>query len=694
MNINLKNIELRSHLDLYNELEKLVKFKDYHAVVKDEENFYIGGLTIRDIKKASVSQEDIQKLHTGLKERDISYAIQESDVNKGYMPLILNDHTRSFFRKELKGIINSDNLIWRIFCIPFEFIDNHVRLKNAELLINESDEYDHATYELTYNDIDDKLKNIISLGSNSNELHNEDEAYNNEYGEILQDDFFDDETETQIDTEKSNQEENITDEVEEDKENNTKQENSEMLEHEGNQLTDKTQHKEDDLKKDLEFISENHDTSIPPEIESFLDDLYLGRFSEYESLDEADTTHILMQKEIKNANDTISVREQNIKRKAKELFFRYMEQSVKKINEVIDIENGNEVVKNKYFESEEKKANLDIELEENIGIHKRELEEAFWGKHFTSYKEKTLAGLESQFEKEEYYNLVSEPLERFINSESNRMYEHKDRIEMEVYKWREDVKKSALESDRDNAVLEVEEYINKAIKNCQKEIGNLEKTMNNLNEKFIKHEYSKKAEENLRNSLSDELKTDEEAKRYKKRLEQAEKEKEKLTQDLEELEDKYINDFESIKQERENIEKDIEENHQKIISSKEEELNTLKHQATKLEEENKAKKQQLENTGKKAKKKVIGTSIGAAALVIILGGTSIGSHNNNKEIQDKLDSQNKIVEKKDDEMTKKESEIKKLKEDQEKQKQLIDRQKKELDKKKEDKKKDKKKDKK
>lgn len=692
MDINLKNVDLRNHSDLYNELEKLVKFKDYHAVVKDEENFYVGGLTIRDVKKASVSQEDIQKLHTGLKERDISYAITESEISKGYIPLILNDHTRSFFRKDLKGIINSDNLIWRIFYIPFEFIDNKVRLKSAELLIDESDEYTHATYELTYDEIDDKLKKIISIDSNGNELPDEDEVYNEEYGKILQDDFFDDETEneTQIENKKSNQEENIVDEVEEVDAYSNEEENNETSEHEENQLTDKS----DDVKTDLELISENHDTRVPPEIESFLDDLYLGRFNEYESLDEADATHIIMQKEIKNANDTISVREQNIKRKAKELFFRYMEQSVRKINEVIDIESGNEVVTNKYSESKEKKANLDIELEENIGIHKRELEEAFWGKHFESYKEKTLAGLESQFEKEEYYNLVSEPLDRFIDSESNRMYENKDRIEMELSKWRKDIKKSALEADRDNAVLEVEEYIDKATKNCQKEIADLEKKMNNLNDKFIKHEYSKRAEENLRSSLSNELKTDEEAKRYKKRLEQVEKEKENLTQDLEELEDKYINDFESIKKEREHIEKDIEENHKKVISSKEDELNALKQQTTKLEEENEAKKQQLESTGKKAKKKVIGTSIGAAALVIILGGTSIGSHNNNKEIQEKLDSQNKIVEKNDDEMSKKESEIKKMKEDQEKQKQVIDRQKKELDKKKEDEKKDKKKDKK
>lgn len=693
MNFNLKNIELRNHSDLYNELEKLVKFEDFHAVVKDEENFYVGGLTIRDIKKASVSQEDIQKLHTGLKEREISYAIKESDVSKGFIPLILNDHTRSYFRKNLKGIINSDNLIWKIYYIPFESVDNNVYLKNAELLIDSSDEYDHKTYELTYDEIKDNLKEIIRLDSKGNELPDEDKVDNDAYKGILNDDFFDAEPESQKETKKNNQEEDYTDEVEEIGTYSAEDENRETLENEVNQVTDNNEDAEDDIKESLDTISEKNDTNIPPEIESFLDDLYLGRFSEYDSLDEADTTHILMQKEIKNANDTISVREQNIKRKAKELFFRYMEQSVKKINEVIDIENGNEVVTNKYIESKEEKANLDIELEENIGIHKRELEEAFWGKHFTAYKEKTLAGLEMQFEKDEYYNLVSEPLDRFIDSESNRMYDRKDRIEMEASQWREDIKKTALESDRDNAVLEVEEYINKAIKNCQKEISDLEKKMNSLNDKFIKHEYSKKAEENLRKSLSDELKTDEEAKRYQKQLEQAEKQKEKLTQDIEKLEDKYIQDFENIKQERENIEKNIEDNHKKIISSKEEELNTLKNQATKLEEENEAKKQQLEATGKKAKKKVVGTSIGAAALILVLGGTSIGSHNSNKETQEKLDDQNKIVEKKETDMNKKDSEIKKMKEDQDKQKKIIDQQKKELDKKK-DKKEDKKKDKK
>lgn len=689
MDINLKNIDLRNQSDLYNELEKLIKFKDYHAVVKDDEKFYLGGLTIRDIKKASVSQEDIQKLHTGLKERNVSYAIKESDINKGYIPLILNDHTRSFFRKNLKGIMNSDNLVWRMFYIPFEFVNDSVILKNAELLIDSSDEYNHTPYELTFEEIENKLKEIISLDDKGHELPDNDVVYSEEYKGILQDDFFDIENEPQNEEETNEQVENVTEELEESDTYSNKGEDNETIEHESNQPTDEIQDTEDNIKEDLDLIHENSDTSIPPEIESFLDDLYLGRFSEYDSLNEEnDTTHILMQKEVKNANDTISVREKNIKRKAKELYFRYMEQSVKKINEVIDIENGNEVIKNKYSESKEQKANLDTELEEKIGIHKRELEEAFWGKHFDSYKEKTLAGLELQFEKEEYYNLVSEPLERFIDAESNRMYERKNIIDMETSKWREEIKKSALESDRDNAVLEVEEYINKAYKNCQKEISDLDKKMNSLNDKFMKHEYSKRAEENLRNSLSDELKTDEEAKRYKKRLEAAEKEKEKLTQDLEELEDKYINDFESIKQEREHIEKDIEENHKRIIASKDEELNTLKHKATKLEEENKSKEHLLETTGKKAKKKIVGTSVAAAALVLIFGGTSIGSHNNNKEIQEKLDNQNKIVEKKDSEMTKKDSEIKKMKEDQEKQKKVIEEQKKELDKKKDDKKKD------
>lgn len=696
MDINLKNIDTRNSSDLYRELEKLVKFKDYHAVVKDEENFYVGGLTIKDIKKASVSQEDIQKLHTGLKDRNISYAIKDSDVNSSYIPLILNDHTRSFLRKNLKGLLSTENLNWRIFYIPYEIIDNNVYLKNAEILVDDSDEYGDTPYALSYEGIEIKLKEIIRLDSKGDELVLNDEVDNDEYKEILGSVSFDNDSNTEDDTD-------IKNEIVQDDENSSVSlDSEEKTENTSEHNIDESLLSENNISDEVVDESDEHishsiidkeDTKIPPEIESFLGDIYLGRFNEYESLDDADTTHILMQKEIKNANDTIAVREQNIKRKAKELFFRYMEQSVKKINEVIDIENGDDLIKNKYLESIDEKRKLDQLLEENINFHKNELEEAFWGKHFETYKEKTMAGLKLQFEKEEYYNLVSEPLENFISSESHRIDNQKDRIEYENQKWIESIKNSALESDRDNAVIEVEEYINKAIKNCQKEISDLEKKMQDYNERFLKHEYAKRAEENLRNTVGSDLYTDEEAKRYKKRFEQSQEEKIEISQKLEELEDKYISDFENMKKERESIKNDIEENHKKVLSEKENELNELRNKTSKLEDENESNKKLLSNSSKKAKRKIIGTSIAAFILVAGFGGTTLSSHNNNKEIQEKIESQNKIIKSKNEEVNKRESEIKKMQENVDKQNKVIAQQKKDLDKKK-DKKEDKKKDKK
>lgn len=681
MDINLKNIDTRNPVDLYKELEKLIKFKDYHAVVKKEDNFYVGGLTIKDLKKASVSQEDILKLHTGLKERNISYAIQESDVNAEYIPLILNDHTRSFFNKHLKGILNTENLKWRIFYIPFEIIDNTIYLKNTELLTDNSEEYKNMPYALKYEDIDVKLKEIISLDSKGKELPKENEV-KSDYNGVLDGELFDNNS---IKEDELLDEEDSVQEVKEDVEKE-EADTYKMVNESDEKLSSENEIQEDQEGKrnvELDAILDKEDTKIPPEIESFLDDLYLGRFNEYESVDQEDTTHILMQKEIKNANDTIAVREQNIKRKAKELFFRYMEQSVKKINEVIDAENGDELIRNKYAESNIEKDKLTHVLEENIEIHKKELEKNFWGKHYEAYKEKTLAGLKTQFEKEEYYNLVSEPLERFISSESNRLDERKDRIEYETDKWIENIKKSALESDRDNAVVEVEEYINKAVKNCQKEISDLERKLQEHNERFLKHEYTKRAEENLRNTVGSDLYTDEEAKRYKKRFEEAQEEKRELSRELEELQDKYINDFENIKQERDNIKKEIDENHKQLLSQKEAELSEIKMKAAELEDEKESNRKQLENSNKKTKKKLLGTSLASLVVVIALGGTTIGSHNNNKEIQDKLDTQTKILQKKNDEVKKSEMEIKKMKDNEDKKNKVIAQQKKELDKNKE-----------
>ncbi|MFH0153214.1 hypothetical protein, partial [Pseudomonas aeruginosa] len=102
-----------------------------------------------------------------------------------------------------------------------------------------------------------------------------------------------------------------------------------------------------------------------------------------------------------------------------------MQQSEEKINQVIDAETGDEKVKSKYNETSEQQNELDDLLVKNIDTKKEELEHKFWNDDFKIYKEQTLAGLKLQFEKEEYYNLVVEPLERYEESEKAKIEEQK-----------------------------------------------------------------------------------------------------------------------------------------------------------------------------------------------------------------------------------------------------------------------------
>ena len=61
MEFNMKNIEVRDPISLYNELDKLVRFGDDHATIKAEKDgvtgYYLGGLLINDIKKSQISSE-------------------------------------------------------------------------------------------------------------------------------------------------------------------------------------------------------------------------------------------------------------------------------------------------------------------------------------------------------------------------------------------------------------------------------------------------------------------------------------------------------------------------------------------------------------------------------------------------------------------------------------------------------------
>lgn len=719
MEFNIKNIEVRDPMSLYRELDKFVRFGDDHVTIKAEKDgvqgFYLGGLLLKDIKKSSVSSETINSLYSAIRSSDIRHAVLPNDVRKGQIPLILDDHSRVYIKNNLNELIEYGNVSWRMFFIPIKEDMGDTELFGAEIILEDSDD-DYSYVSLTYDKIEDYYNKIIDESSEDIDLSylvnsksnnkkettksSESEATtNNELDSEIDDLNFGDDELDEKETDNSPIIESETTEIDQstneleitDEQNSEEQSSSLSVEEYQEEVS------EDDNIVPSEYNRmTNEFTMIPQELESVLSSFSLRRFEEFEQTEESDTTHVILQKEIKNANQILSEHEQNIIRKAKQLYFQYMDQSYSKINQIIDVEQGDEIVKNKHNEALEKKNELDNALTKNVEAHEQKLEDKFWNEDFNIYKDQVLAGLKLQFEKAEYYNLVAEPLERYKDTEKNRIEEEKYEVTHELSNWFDTIKNKAIMGDRNNAISEVQKYLDTSMKKVQSHIQELDNKMSNQNERFIKYEYGKKAEERLRNTVGSDLYSDEQAKKYKKQYELTESQKEELTNQLKDLEEKYKTDIESKDEENSNFKEEIEKNHKQILDTKDKELQDANQNLSELQKEHEENKTQLEQTQKKHRKKVLGTGIGSAVLAaVIFGGTAIGIYGHSQGVEDELNSQSKIVEQQKAEASKNENELKEIKEqkaeEHDKQQKIIDKQKKELeDKKKKEDKKDKK----
>lgn len=717
MEFNIKNIEVRDPDSLFSELDKLVRFGDVHATVKGErdgvEGYYLAGLLVNDIKRSSVSSETIADLNSALKSSEISYAILPNDVRQGQIPLVLDDHSRSYLRNNLRELIEYESLSWRLFFIPIKNNVSDYQLFNAEIIYDDVEEDEEIRYlALSYNDINDTL---LKMANDNNEQIDLSYLYQQDNENKESDDVtveknenvktetvssskfvdnidFDDESD-EVDVSKNELEiDNTPTEYEiNDASVNENVANGDKSGIEENESITEESDEEDNIEANNSFEITNEYTMIPQELESILDNFTLRRFEEYDNLDKTDATHNAILKEVKNANNVLEELEQNVIRKSKELFFEYMDQSYRKINQAINVDTGDEIVKSKHKEAIEQKEQLEDELLSSIESYKQKLEDKFWNEDFNAYKERILAGLKIDFEKEEYYNLVAEPLERFKENEKNRIEEQKYEVTHNLSNWFDYVRKSAIMEDRNNAIAEVQKYLDSSMQKVQPEILKLDQKLKDQNERYIQYEYSKQAEERLRETVGSDLYTDEQAKQFKKQAELLEEKKNELLEELKNTKVQYQADIDINEDKHNKFKKEIEESHKQILQEKEEELLELTSNLEKLKNENNTTKEKLESTQTKFKKKVI--SIAAGAFIIptfIFGGAFMASHNNGKSAQEDLKSQSKIVQQQKDEVSKTKDELEKIKkekaEEHAKQQKIIEQQKKELDKNKKSKK--------
>lgn len=696
MEFNIKNIEVRDPINLYNELDKYIRFGDDHATVKSRKDeidgYFVGGLLVEDLKRSSISSETISQLYSALKSQDIKYAILPDDVRKGQIPLILDDHTRSYFRNHLQELTETHGLAWRMFFIPIKELQTDDELFSAEILKEENDE--NVNISISYEEVEEYLNKILdkesadidfsSIQDTLQESSQADEKNIDSSNNYRPDNDIDNLSFTEEDEDEEDELDGQT--ANEKHEDVNSDENKEIADDDNFEEKEQTNDISDSVDKengDFEVSKDNEFTVIPQELESILNNFKLRRFEPFENLDENDTTHIALQKEIKNANNIIEEYENNVYRKGKQLYVMYMQQSEEKINQVIDAETGDEKVKSKYNETSEQQNELDDLLVKNIDTKKEELEHKFWNDDFKIYKEQTLAGLKLQFEKEEYYNLVVEPLERYEESEKAKIEEQKLEKSYALSNWIEAIKDQAIMSDRNNAIIEVQKYLDDQMKKVQEEVQKINKNISDQNEEFVKYEMSKKAEERLRNTVGSDLYTDEEAKKFKKQFEIMEQKKEELTEKVKQLKTKYEIDIESKDDEFNKYKEDIEKNHKDVVDEKDKELTELNKEVEELKTVNDKNKSKLDNNEKQARKKMLTTGVGAFVVsALIFGGTAFGIHSQNKDVAEKLDKQSEIVKQQKKEVNEHKDEIKSLEEskkkDHDKQQEIIDKQKKEL----------------
>lgn len=693
MDFNLKNLEPNDPISLYNKLERLVRFGDKHATVKGQKDeiqgYFLGGLLVNDIKRSSVSSEAINTLYAALKSHEVSHAVLPDDVHKGQIPLILDDHTRSYLRNHLQELIEYENLSWRIFFIPIKIDFEDDELMHAEIMFEaDLEDDDNIEYlslhysrienylnELSAEDVatvDTSFIKVTDGGSDSDAGQpSMDNKPIKSYDETSLDEYeFDDKELNANDKDETENQSIINEEVE------ARNEDVNEIEKED---------EEDNIVEVLDSDVSNEFTEIPQELQSTLDDFYIGRFNEFDNLQEKDTTHVILQKEIRNANNLLEMREKDFKRKAKQLYMQYMSQSYDAINRAIDVETGDDIVKNKHQEIENKKLELDLNVQKRIEKQKNDLEHRFWNEHFETFKEQTLAGLKLRFEKEEYYNLVSEPLERYEEIEKNRNEDEKLELTHKQSNWLDNIKTDAIIKDRNNAIIEVQNYLEGAMRSVQIEIKEIDTKMTDLNERFIQYEYSKKAEERLRETVGSDLYTDEQAKKYKKQYEITEQEKSNAINEIEELKEKYEKDMKTKVDEYNSFKQEIETSHQNVLKSKDDKLTILNDKLKRVQNENEENKAKLDTSDRRKRKQLFGTGIGAFLVsTVIFGGTALGVYNKNEGVHKELEEKNKIVNQQKEEARKNSDELEKIKKEKEeerkKQQQVIDEQKKALDK--------------
>lgn len=744
---NIKHLDPSVPQRVYSELNDSVNFGDTEAtsrtVVDGKTGYLLGGLLLSDILNSSLSEDTIGRLSNALSSDNVSYAVFPNDIRKGQIPLILTNKVRNYINNNLTQLAQSNSVKWRVFFLPDGIDPDDNELAQSEIIEDE----DGQPLGLNLNDLEDYFKNNGQVNNIDDddmfdtEAENatakvEDEAQSensdeNEDNDLLEDgtpdvdkfDFGDEQMEASQgafdpNEEASNDEEEQTEPKNdvsnplnniEDEEEETFFDNSTESEKSSNTQAPKpTSDNQNENVEAIELQTEGSHKeiyqesskvkpymAIPDTLQTILNDIYIGRFNDFPEDEVYKESNKVMRKEIKNANDKIEKSTNDIKRSAKELYFNYMTKSYETITATIDIENGNPKVIEQRQKVSQDEAQIEREFKDIVRQKKEKLEENFYGEQLEAYKQEVLAKIKQDFEYNYYHIRVKEPLKEYENELSQEYDAKKTNIRGAFDAWLTNVEDTALDKDRNKAIQQVSHYIENEMRKANDIVSDIDDHLVNMNDQYLKIESINKSKESLKESMRSELLTDEEAQAYKHRLKEVADEKTKLEKNFEDLKKQHEEDKKQQQAEQAQAIENMKSDHSEVVENKQKENEKLSTELSDL----KSTRDKLKEDKRKHRKKQIGTGIGGFVIsALIFGGVAFGTHGQNKDMEEKIDSQTKVANEQKAKAEKTQDELDKLekqsKAEKEKQDKIIADQKKEIEDAKKDKKdkKDKKKD--
>lgn len=751
---NIKHLDPSVPQRVYSELNDSVNFGDTEAtartVVDGKTGYLLGGLLLSDILSSSLSEDTIGRLSNALSSDNVSYAVFPNDIRKGQIPLILTDKVRNYINNNLTQLAQSNSVKWRVFFLPDGIDPDDNELAQSEIIegedgqplgLNLNDLEDYFKNNGQVNNIDDddmfdtEAENATPKVEDEAQPENSDEKDDND---LLEDgtpdvdkfDFGDDQMEASQGAFDPNEEASNDEETSNDKEeqtepkkdvsnplNNIEDEDEEetffdnSTESEKSSNTQAPKPTSDNQNENVEAIELQTEGShkeiyqesskvkpymaIPDTLQTILNDIYIGRFNDFPEDEVYKESNKVMRKEIKNANDKIEKLTNDIKRSAKELYFNYMTKSYETITATIDIENGNPKVIEQRQKVSQDEAQIEREFKDIVRQKKEKLEENFYGEQLEAYKQEVLAKIKQDFEYNYYHIRVKEPLKEYENELSQEYDAKKTNVRGAFDAWLTNVEDTALDKDRNKAIQQVSHYIENEMRKANDIVSDIDDHLVNMNDQYLKIESINKSKESLKESMRSELLTDEEAQAYKHRLKEVADEKTKLEKNFEDLKKQHEEDKKQQQAEQAQAIENMKSDHSEVVENKQKENEKLSTELSDL----KSTRDKLKEDKRKHRKKQIGTGIGGFVIsALIFGGIAFGTHGQNKDIEEKIDSQTKVANEQKAKAEKNQEELDKLekqsKAEKEKKDKIIADQKKEIEDAKKDKKdkKDKKKD--